>query len=96
MSGVADKARFYLERSVPQLREWEQKEIFTQVGSYAPRLSQHMTDFTVGRMKFELLSRSAMNTNTRFSRPATNHPTGRPTRSGNSHWKLSAQNDAFD
>ncbi|KEY65406.1 hypothetical protein S7711_04303 [Stachybotrys chartarum IBT 7711] len=30
MSGVADKARFYLERSVPQLREWEQKEIFTQ------------------------------------------------------------------
>lgn len=31
MAGVADKARFYLERSVPQLREWEQKEIFTKV-----------------------------------------------------------------
>lgn len=31
MAGVADKARFYLERSVPQLREWEQKEIFSKV-----------------------------------------------------------------
>lgn len=31
MAGVAEKARFYLERSVPQLREWEQKEIFTKV-----------------------------------------------------------------
>ncbi|KAG7134802.1 U3 small nucleolar RNA-associated protein 6 like [Verticillium longisporum] len=30
MAGVADKARFYLERSVPQLREWEAKEIFTK------------------------------------------------------------------
>ncbi|KAG6110717.1 hypothetical protein E4U31_005419 [Claviceps sp. LM219 group G6] len=28
MAGVAGKARFYLERSVPQLREWEEKEIF--------------------------------------------------------------------
>ncbi|KAH6668123.1 U3 small nucleolar RNA-associated protein 6-domain-containing protein [Plectosphaerella plurivora] len=30
MAGVAEKARFYLERSVPQLREWERKEIFTK------------------------------------------------------------------
>ncbi|KAK2595560.1 U3 snoRNP protein [Conoideocrella luteorostrata] len=30
MAGVADKARFYLERSVPQLREWEEKEIFSK------------------------------------------------------------------
>ncbi|CAM1504058.1 Fc.00g016490.m01.CDS01 [Cosmosporella sp. VM-42] len=30
MAGVAEKARFYLERAVPQLREWEQKEIFTK------------------------------------------------------------------
>ncbi|KAM0321944.1 hypothetical protein ACHAQA_009841 [Verticillium albo-atrum] len=30
MAGVAEKARFYLERSVPQLREWEAKEIFTK------------------------------------------------------------------
>lgn len=31
MAGVADKARFYLERTVPQLREFEEKEIFTKV-----------------------------------------------------------------
>lgn len=31
MAGVADKARFYLERAVPQLREWEDKEIFSKV-----------------------------------------------------------------
>lgn len=31
MSGVAEKARFYLERSVPQLREWEEKGLFSQV-----------------------------------------------------------------
>jgi U3 small nucleolar RNA-associated protein 6 len=31
MAGVADKARFYLERAVPQLREFEEKEIFTKV-----------------------------------------------------------------
>ncbi|ODA75930.1 hypothetical protein RJ55_08571 [Drechmeria coniospora] len=30
MAGVTDKARFYLERSVPQLREWEEKEIFSK------------------------------------------------------------------
>ncbi|KAG6039987.1 hypothetical protein E4U41_001748 [Claviceps citrina] len=30
MAGVAEKARFYLERSVPQLREWEEKEIFSK------------------------------------------------------------------
>lgn len=31
MAGVAEKARFFLERSVPQLREWEEKEIFSKV-----------------------------------------------------------------
>ncbi|KAF4508505.1 hypothetical protein G6O67_004871 [Ophiocordyceps sinensis] len=30
MAGVAEKARFFLERSVPQLREWEEKEIFSK------------------------------------------------------------------
>ncbi|KAG5994992.1 hypothetical protein E4U43_003122 [Claviceps pusilla] len=30
MAGVAGKARFYLERSVPQLREWEEKELFSK------------------------------------------------------------------
>ncbi len=33
MAGVAEKARFYLERAVPQLREFEEKEIFTRVSS---------------------------------------------------------------
>uniref|UniRef100_L7IVZ0 U3 small nucleolar RNA-associated protein 6 N-terminal domain-containing protein n=1 Tax=Pyricularia oryzae (strain P131) TaxID=1143193 RepID=L7IVZ0_PYRO1 len=30
MAGVADKARFFLEQAVPQLREFEDKEIFTR------------------------------------------------------------------
>ncbi|KAB5536235.1 U3 small nucleolar RNA-associated protein 6-domain-containing protein [Coniochaeta sp. 2T2.1] len=30
MAAIADKARFYLERAVPQLREFEEKEIFTK------------------------------------------------------------------
>ncbi|KAK7736138.1 U3 snoRNP protein [Cytospora paraplurivora] len=30
MAGVADKARFHLERAVPQLREFEEKEIFSK------------------------------------------------------------------
>ncbi|KAI9147731.1 U3 small nucleolar RNA-associated protein 6 [Paramyrothecium foliicola] len=30
MAGVAEKARFYLERSVSQLREWEEKGIFSK------------------------------------------------------------------
>lgn len=30
MAGVAEKARFHLERAVPQLREFEEKEIFTR------------------------------------------------------------------
>ncbi|OIW26725.1 hypothetical protein CONLIGDRAFT_634959 [Coniochaeta ligniaria NRRL 30616] len=30
MAAVADKARFHLERAVPQLREFEEKEIFTK------------------------------------------------------------------
>lgn len=31
MAGASDKARFYLERAVPQLQEFEQKKIFTPV-----------------------------------------------------------------
>ncbi|PHH88999.1 hypothetical protein CDD83_6776 [Cordyceps sp. RAO-2017] len=30
MAGVAEKARYYLERSVPQLREWEEKQVFSK------------------------------------------------------------------
>lgn len=38
MARVDDKARYYLERAVPQLREFEAKEIFSKVGS---RLDKH-------------------------------------------------------
>lgn len=31
MAGASDKARFYLEQSVPELREWERREIFSKV-----------------------------------------------------------------
>jgi hypothetical protein len=31
MAGASDKARFYLEQSVPELREYERKGIFTTV-----------------------------------------------------------------
>lgn len=31
MAGASDKARFYLEQSVPELQEYERKKIFTKV-----------------------------------------------------------------
>lgn len=31
MAGASDKARFYLEQSVPELQELERKKIFTKV-----------------------------------------------------------------
>lgn len=36
MSNVAEKARFHLERAVPQLREFEEKEIFSKVPNPPP------------------------------------------------------------
>ena len=33
MSAATDKARFYLEQSIPELKEYEKKEIFSKVGS---------------------------------------------------------------
>ena len=41
MADVAEKARFYLERAVPQLREFEEKEIFSRV---RPNSTQTTTD----------------------------------------------------
>jgi hypothetical protein len=32
MAGVAEKARFYIERAAPQLLEFEEKKIFSKVG----------------------------------------------------------------
>jgi hypothetical protein len=34
MAGVSDKARFYLERAAPELREFEEKGIFSKVRSF--------------------------------------------------------------
>lgn len=31
MAGASDKVRFYMEQAVPQLREFEEKKIFTKV-----------------------------------------------------------------
>jgi len=31
MSGAADKARYYLEQAVPQLQEFKEKKIFSEV-----------------------------------------------------------------
>jgi hypothetical protein len=35
MSAATDKARFFLEKSVPELKEYERKKIFTKVGATA-------------------------------------------------------------
>ena len=35
MSGASDKARFYLEQTVPELQELKRKQIFTEVGGMA-------------------------------------------------------------
>ena len=32
MSAATDKARFFLEQSVPELKEYERKKLFTKVG----------------------------------------------------------------
>lgn len=38
MGSVAEKARFYLERAAPQLRDFEEKEIFNKVSLSLPSL----------------------------------------------------------
>ncbi len=35
MAGASDKARFYLEQSVPELQDLQRKKIFTEVPPYA-------------------------------------------------------------
>jgi hypothetical protein len=35
MSGPSDKARFYLEQAVPQLQEFKEKKIFSEVSVFA-------------------------------------------------------------
>ncbi len=47
MAGVSDKARFYLERAAPELRVFEEKEIFSKVrlplSSLPPSSSSNLT-----------------------------------------------------
>jgi hypothetical protein len=35
MAGVSDKARFFLEQTVPELQELERKEVFSRVAKFA-------------------------------------------------------------
>lgn len=47
MSGPSDKARFYLEQAVPQLQEFKEKKIFSEVWlpnsptAFSPGLLEH-------------------------------------------------------
>lgn len=43
MAGASDKVRFYMEQAVPQLREFEEKKIFTKVRT--PRTDQSTERF---------------------------------------------------
>lgn len=45
MSAATDKARFYLEQSVPELKEYERKEIFSKVPFHVAYtyLADHLT-----------------------------------------------------
>jgi len=36
MAGASDKARFYIEQFVPELKEYEKKEIFSKVTLISP------------------------------------------------------------
>lgn len=95
MPGVAEKARFYLERSVPQLREWEEKEIFSKVSpSSCPTPQSCLVNPSNRRRKFAPSSRSETTTSIEFYRRATNHRTGPPTQNGSSLSTLSARNAA--
>jgi U3 small nucleolar RNA-associated protein 6 len=46
MAGTSDKARFYLEQSIPELKEYERKKIFSSVGSPAITSTKISTDQT--------------------------------------------------
>lgn len=61
MAGAADKARFYLEQSVPELRELERKELFSRVSSSRSFIRIALT---VYRMKLAQSRRSGVNSST--------------------------------
>ncbi|KAI9878672.1 MAG: U3 snoRNP protein [Pleopsidium flavum] len=60
MAGASDKARFYLEQSVPELQEYERKNIFTKVpflhtssGTYLTTTKEEITSIAKKRSDFE-------------------------------------------
>jgi U3 small nucleolar RNA-associated protein 6 len=60
MAGASDKARFYLEQSVPELKEYERKQIFSSVGlplhrdhSRADRYQDEIASIARKRSNFE-------------------------------------------
>jgi hypothetical protein len=82
---AADKARYYLEQSIPELHEYEKKKIFTKVSQPAFRAELKgpaQTQRTnIRRSKKSRRSpKSAATSNTASMRPAVAHSTSRDTR----------------
>lgn len=49
MAGASDKARFYLEQSIPELQELERKKVFTKVRSRDSLTCLFIAQHLVGR-----------------------------------------------
>lgn len=68
---AAEKARFYLEKAVPELKEYEQKGIFNKVCAHYRTshrdLVANLSDLC--RMKFDQLQRSALTLSTKSTLP---------------------------
>ena len=64
MAGVSDKARFYLERSIPELQELERKEVFSKARIFVG-LSMQIAN-ALARLKSRPLLRSVPTLNTRL------------------------------
>lgn len=62
MAGASDKARFYLEQSVPELQDLQRKKIFTEVPPYAIVDEAHEFD-DLSRKKSIQLPESAPTSN---------------------------------
>lgn len=67
MAGVSDKARFYLERAAPELREFEDKEIFSKVHPQPPPAHPKLTPPPPSPGRNPLPRHQAL-------RPRTHHP----------------------
>lgn len=45
---MAEKAQYFLEKSVPELKEWEKKGIFTKVSAFEVELEWFGIDKEIG------------------------------------------------